>query len=673
MSEGSVELERIIEGDITKAHEITLQHAIEISPFVKERTIGPDLPERKDQTNDESVELKLNDTPKTPQQKTAQQKSKTTKEPITPTKLIIPVLKTSPSLDFELVNATVMLRDAEDKRKKHVRQQMHDIQEKQIRVLRSNAVRQREQQGKFVEQLIAEKQRNDARILEEAERRTTIELQECEQQLAAIRLQAKRQLHLFSFQCVAKYHSVFRSKYEAVAKALISIDKQALLSCSDYNRQLKELVELFEQLTLRIKTDDCGAEELKIADSLCNKMDALYATINEDLEKLFKKQEQAQQEAQRKAEDQVNATALALTQGQMQAKTVEIATTENIAQEEQEEAHASNQVGSQNTNERQQQQLGNPLQPPKQALMQSDGPISYAAHPPPVNQHSSFALKFYQEIYSFYQEKVDGVKPLQSDENMKKYRFACQKAINIPLNAISAVNPQHLQDKFERIFNFLNGQPLKTAEGQISVNDHPLGRNYCLLLTAKRFVNQGETAISSNPQAAFPVASVVVSLWKLIPDFGKLFLAYIFKESPFLVPLHGKSIGEYNDLKRQAGITRLYAAVMITNGRRAEGPTHPFGIDHAWRWLVDFTNLEPMPDVSATLILEMLQTLGYVMCRTYGRQFTKLLLYIQRDYFPKLAQVDEGGPRTRLEMLFINYISQNQIPEPQGTLHPSFW
>ncbi|XP_017487410.1 PREDICTED: nucleoporin GLE1 isoform X2 [Rhagoletis zephyria] len=661
MSGVGVDIEPIVEvEELIKPHELTLQHALEISPLVKERTIGPDLPEYK---HEEST----NSAPNSPKNIPAQ-KLKTPKSQESSPKLIIPVLKPSPSLDYELVSATLMLRDAEEKRKKLVRQQMQDMQEKQLTVLRENAARLREQQSKQMHALIAEKQRNDAHILEEAERQSALELQEIERQMGAMRLQAKRQLQLFSFQCVAKYHSVFRSKYEAVAKALISIDKQALLSCSDYNRQLKELVELFEQLTTKIKTDECGATELKLADSLCNKMDALYATIHEDLDKLVKQQEQARQEEQRKAEEEELAAALALSRSAFDATQVEVstpatATVQAQAPPQNETAEQSGQAQQESANQTQ-QSMQLQQQQTQQQLPQSSAP---------TNEEPTAALKFYQEIYSFYQAKVDSVKPLQSDENMKKYRFACQKAINIPLNAISAVNPQHLQDKFERIFNFLNGQPLKTADGQVSVNDHPLGRNYCLLLTAKRFVNQGETAISSNPQAAFPVASVVVSLWKLIPDFGKLFLAYIFKESPFLVPLRGKSVEEYNDLKRQAGITRLYAAVMITNGRRAEGPDHPYGLQHAWRWLVDFSSLEPLPDISATLILEMLQTLGFSMCRTYGKQFTKLLLYISRDYFARLAQVDEGGPRTRLEMLLMDYLNQKQISAPQGTLPPSFW
>lgn len=670
MGEAGVEMEIMEIGDIMKPHEITFQHAIEISSLVTERTIGPDLPD----AQEEKAKI-ASSTPK----KTTPQKNESS------SKLIIPVLKPSTSLDYELVSATMFLRDAEEKRKKQVRQQMHKMQERQLAVLRDNALRQREQHSKLVQELIAERLRTDAQIIQKAEKQTALEVQENEREMDAMRLNAKRQLQLFSFQCVAKYHSVFRSKYEAVAKALISIDKQSLLPCNDYNRQLKELVELFDQLTSKIKTDECGAAELKLADSLCNKMDDLHNTIHDDLDKLLKQQEQAQLEEQRKAaEEQALATVLALSQtAEVPAEAVTPPPTSSAEQAQAAsqalDAQQSQSVVPQQMLETQQtmtsQQTMQPQQPTQYVAQQQTAQLEQVSQTvvPTSAQEPTAALAFYQGIHSFYQEKVDSVKPLQIDENMKKYRFACQKAINIPLNAISAVSPQHLQDKFERIFNFLNGQPLKTADGQVSANDHPLGRNYCLLLTAKRFVNQGETAISSNPQAAFPVASVVVSLWKLIPDFGKLFLAYIYKESPFLVPLRGKSVEEYNDLKRQAGITRLYAAVMITNGRRAEGPEHPYGLEHAWRWLVDFSSLEPLPDISATLILEMLQTLGFSMCRAYGRQFTKLLLHIQRDYFAKLSQVDEGGPRTRLEMLFMNYLNQKQIPEPQGMLPPSFW
>lgn len=43
---------------------------------------------------------------------------------------------------------------------------------------------------------------------------------------------------------------------------------------------------------------------------------------------------------------------------------------------------------------------------------------------------------------------------------------------------------------------------------------------------------------SCNPQSTFPIAAVIVSIWQLFPDFGKLFLAYLYKECPFLVPYY---------------------------------------------------------------------------------------------------------------------------------------
>lgn len=128
-----------------------------------------------------------------------------------------------------------------------------------------------------------------------------------------------------------------------------------------------------------------------------------------------------------------------------------------------------------------------------------------------------------------------------------------------------------------------------------------------------------------------------------------------------------------NYLKRQTGIARLYAAVIITPGRKADGPDHCFGLEEGWRWLTHVVHVKPLPDVSATLIMEVLQTLGFELWRTYGKQFVKLLLYIQHHYLPQLAVYDEGGPKTRLEMLLAKFLRERQIPQAVGVLPPGFW
>lgn len=79
-----VEIEIIERGEILKPHEITFLHAIEISCLVKERTIGPDLPD----LQDEKAKI-ASSMPK----KTTPQKQKTPQRNESTPKLIIPVLK----------------------------------------------------------------------------------------------------------------------------------------------------------------------------------------------------------------------------------------------------------------------------------------------------------------------------------------------------------------------------------------------------------------------------------------------------------------------------------------------------------------------------------------------------------------------------------------------------
>lgn len=92
-------------------------------------------------------------------------------------------------------------------------------------------------------------------------------------------------------------------------------------------------------------------------------------------------------------------------------------------------------------------------------------------------------------------------------------------------------------------------------------------------------------------------------------------------------------------LKRQSGLIKLYAAVMVTKPRASDGNVHPFGIEHGWRWLNNILNLEPLPDICATLILGFLQTAGFEMLRIYRNQFLKLLRTLQNQYMQRLSKV----------------------------------
>lgn len=63
-------------------------------------------------------------------------------------------------------------------------------------------------------------------------------------------------------------------------------------------------------------------------------------------------------------------------------------------------------------------------------------------------------------------------------------------------------------------------------------------------------------------------------------------------------------------------------------------------------------NLEPRPDICATLLHDFLEVAGNEMFKAYGAQFKKLLAYICQIYFPKLEKV-----RSRIRESYSFFIS----------------
>lgn len=226
---------------------------------------------------------------------------------------------------------------------------------------------------------------------------------------------------------------------------------------------------------------------------------------------------------------------------------------------------------------------------------------------------------------------------LQSPDT-KRFRFECQKAINIPVNAIAGTSGQHLRDKYDRLQKLLVGKSLS------SVTRNPQGAAFCKDHLAKKIVvryftqffsanflcerlrkylshtlnmnfqNQGETLVSSKPEMAFPIAAVTIALWNEHSDFGELILAHLHEACPFTVPIfpmqqegqsnedYYKSLGcKYTEdgtfekqdkyLKRMSGLMRLYASITITKQRKGVTESHPHGLWNAWRWLSAVLNI----------------------------------------------------------------------------------
>ncbi|CAG9789427.1 unnamed protein product [Diatraea saccharalis] len=310
--------------------------------------------------------------------------------------------------------------------------------------------------------------------------------------------------------------------------------------------------------------------------------------------------------------------------------------------------------------------------------------------------YSSKNYNYYLELKSFLENYESQYKDLLDNANLKKFRFDCQKAVNTPVNALSSVSGMHMRDKYDKLSKLLKGERVQVLDTFVIANQHPQGLYYCTALLAKKIVRQGDLLVSSNPEAAFPLAAVAVALWSQFPTFGKLLEANFHKQCPYLVPMflpqkEGQTDMEfylsrgytYNDegvvekqdkfLRRMSGIFRLQCAIWITKSPQFLNTSNPHGLRYGWQWLASFINLRPEPDISATLLHDFFTVCGSEFFKHYGKQFTKIIKLISIDYLKILENIDEGGPKTRLEVFLQNTLKSGQIPPPSGLLPPSTW
>ncbi|XP_073982927.1 gle1 RNA export mediator [Rhodnius prolixus] len=309
-------------------------------------------------------------------------------------------------------------------------------------------------------------------------------------------------------------------------------------------------------------------------------------------------------------------------------------------------------------------------------------------------------LEKYEKVTKYLREIEQKLKPFISDESLRKYRSDCQKAVNLPVNAISPVSAAHLMDKLKKLSTLLQGQYVTVADKRVSASNHPLGVFYCMNLLAEKIVKQGEQVVSSKPHAAFAIAAVTVALWIEFPDFGKLLLAHFYRKCPYLIPAYWEkeedqteeefykklgfiySGGELEEanmfLKRQGGIVKLYSSIIVTDVKKSmQSHNHPMGLGECWRLLVAFVKLEPKAEISATVLYDILDITGDAMVKAYRIQFHKLLHVICKSYLPKIVEVTpdgmRGGPLSRLKTFLESIAEGKMLQPPKGLLPPNFW
>ncbi|XP_034018954.1 nucleoporin GLE1-like [Thalassophryne amazonica] len=285
------------------------------------------------------------------------------------------------------------------------------------------------------------------------------------------------------------------------------------------------------------------------------------------------------------------------------------------------------------------------------------------------------------------------------DTQIKKLRMDLKKAATTPINQISSVSGNQLREIFDKLDKLLSGRPVVTGGRSVSTSDHPQGLDFVYYRTAEMLVKQGEEEVASHHKAAFPIAVVVSGIWERHPRLGDLILAHLHKKCPYAVPHYppkkaGTSMEEYQRvlgyrvddsgveahgifLNRMTGMIRLYAGIIqLKWPDSSKQVLGPHGLNHGWRWIAQMLNMEPMTDVTATLLFDFLEVCGHALMKAYQDQFWKLILLLKEEYLPRIESVTISGDMAsfaRLKLFVETSLQSRYISPPEGQLTASFW
>ncbi|XP_013870068.1 mRNA export factor GLE1 [Austrofundulus limnaeus] len=317
------------------------------------------------------------------------------------------------------------------------------------------------------------------------------------------------------------------------------------------------------------------------------------------------------------------------------------------------------------------------------------------------NSAEDATKKWYKELQDSAARCAQSFEQLNSakDAQTKKLKLELQKAATIPISQISTNSGSQLREIFERLDKLLSGRAVVSGGRSVSTSQHPQALEFVGYKLAEKFVKQGEEEVASHHEAAFPIGAVASGIWELHPQVGDLILAHLHKKCPYSVPHYppmkdGTPVEEYQKilgyrvddagvegqdsfLKRMSGMIRLYAALIQQKWPYgSKQGSAPHGLNHGWRWLAQMLNMEPLADITATLLFDFLEVCGNALMKQYQGQFWKLILLLRDEYFPRIEAVTSSGQMgsvIRLKQFLETSLQNRQISPPKGQLSSTFW
>ena len=199
-------------------------------------------------------------------------------------------------------------------------------------------------------------------------------------------------------------------------------------------------------------------------------------------------------------------------------------------------------------------------------------------------------------------------------------------------------------------------------------------------------VDKAETSVGQINASAFALAYLVGQLCQHDPRlFPAVFLGTLQQRCIYAVPRYlstqqFKDRGSYMEalgykrtgesqawqdeatyFERMRGLVSLLAAFM-----QSPMQNHPHGLPAAWAWLARILNQKPR-SATAAVLDAFLRTAGFMLHKTYGKQFIKILIFIKTDFAARLDQDAKYPARRAARDQLLQYIDTRAFQtEPEG-------
>ena len=372
---------------------------------------------------------------------------------------------------------------------------------------RQNLRTDAEQELKSKEENLAEETRQFESEITELEQQDKKDLQKIKKQLDEETTAYKKELDQIIIRSLSEESLAARERERRIAvensKKIISLYQEVLqkvklikqkfadfkcmsfVDAQDLHQQVKALNNIQLKAENTISAYNASTDFSAVEDNFVVMKKLIEATLSIDgkVQNIFKLAHEKAREAARKREAQLIKLEQAKQEQQkiLEEKLIKL---EQEKQEQQKILEAKLMKLEQEKQEQQKKVESNKKISEKLPEAKNEEKLPAVAHQTSTKESTKTTQQFTEFIsdkalveYAELQEHLNKVQASYgdfiSDPKQTKYKFDLQKAVNIPINALSAQSPSHLNDKIRRLVLLLSGNDVESGAKRVNCKAHP--------------------------------------------------------------------------------------------------------------------------------------------------------------------------------------------------------